>query len=60
MQIAVELDHPAYDCLYLALALANGSDFVTADDRFLRMVQRAWHVRFSRFVISLLDAAAKL
>lgn len=35
-RIALELDHPAYDCLYLALALDNGCRFVTADQRFLR------------------------
>jgi predicted nucleic acid-binding protein len=32
-RLAVELDHPAYDCLYLALANENGLPFVTADER---------------------------
>jgi predicted nucleic acid-binding protein len=35
-RIAIELDHPAYDCLYLALAIANDCRFVAADERFLR------------------------
>jgi predicted nucleic acid-binding protein len=35
-RIAIELDHPAYDCLYLALAIENDCRFVTADERFLR------------------------
>jgi predicted nucleic acid-binding protein len=35
-ELAIELDHPAYDCLYLALAVANDCRFVTADERFLR------------------------
>jgi predicted nucleic acid-binding protein len=35
-RIAIELDHPAYDCLYLALAIENDCPFVTADERFLR------------------------
>jgi len=35
-QLAIELAHPAYDCLYLALAMARGCRFVTADDRLLR------------------------
>lgn len=35
-RIAIALDHPAYDCLYLALAAANDCRFVTADERFLR------------------------
>jgi len=30
-RLAVMLDHPAYDCAYLALAEARGCDFVTAD-----------------------------
>ncbi len=35
-RIAIEVDHPAYDCLYLALAKENDCRFVTADERFLR------------------------
>ncbi len=35
-RMAIELDHPAYDCLYLALAEANDCRFVTADTRLLR------------------------
>ncbi len=37
-QIAMELDHPAYDCLYLALAMEQGCHFVTADAHFLRLL----------------------
>ena len=59
-RIAVELNHSAYDCLYLALALAHRIDFVTADDRFLRIVRQAPSASFSRVIISLSDAAAKL
>jgi predicted nucleic acid-binding protein len=33
-RIAIDLDHPAYDCLYLALAAANKCRFITADDDF--------------------------
>ncbi len=35
-QIAIELDHPAYDCIYLALAAERDCLFVTADERLLR------------------------
>jgi predicted nucleic acid-binding protein len=35
-RLAIDLDHPAYDCLYLALAIANDCRLVTADERFLR------------------------
>ena len=33
VQIASELEHPVYDCLYLACAEATGSTVVTADRR---------------------------
>ena len=33
-QTAQKLDHPVYDCLYLACAEATGSILVTADRRF--------------------------
>ena len=32
-QIAVQIDHPVYDCLYLACAEAAGSTLITADRR---------------------------
>lgn len=35
------LDHPIYDCLYLALALDRGAALATADRRFIRVVTRA-------------------
>lgn len=34
-EIALELDHPAYDCFYLALAEATDRKLVTADTRFM-------------------------
>lgn len=34
--LAIELDHPVYDCFYLALAELEGNAVVTADDRLLR------------------------
>ena len=37
-QLAIELAHPAYDCVYLALAMERGCRFVTADDRLLRKI----------------------
>jgi hypothetical protein len=60
MRIALELNHPAYDCLYLALALAHDTDFVTADEGFLRTVRQTRKVSFARSIISLSDAVAKL
>ena len=37
-RIAIELGHPAYDCMYLALALRIGTEVVTADNRFISAV----------------------
>jgi predicted nucleic acid-binding protein len=38
-RLAVALDHPAYDCIYLALAEARGWDVVTADQRLCAKVR---------------------
>jgi predicted nucleic acid-binding protein len=35
-RLATTLDHPAYDCIYLALAELEACPFVTADERFVR------------------------
>ena len=54
---AIELDHPAYDCLYLALAAARGCSFVTADERLLRKVGQNPHSSWRDKVMSLAAAA---
>lgn len=38
-RLAIELDHPAYDCLYLALAIENDCRFVTADERLVNKIR---------------------
>ena len=44
--IAGQLDHPVYDCLYLALAEADQAELVTADMRLLSKVQTTtWEQR---------------
>jgi predicted nucleic acid-binding protein len=50
LAIAMELRHPAYDCLYLALAEQNASPLVTADDRLIR---RCADTPFEKLVQSL-------
>ena len=55
--IAVELDHPAYDCLYVALAAAKNCPFVTADERLLRKIGQSRRGAFRDRVISLNEAA---
>lgn len=39
--IAIELDHPAYDGVYLAIAEELGLRLVTADDRLVRKARQA-------------------
>ena len=40
LQIAAELGHPVYDCLYLALALHEQAELVTDDRRFAAVARR--------------------
>lgn len=35
-EFALALDHPAYDCIYLALAASRKSKLITADERLIR------------------------
>lgn len=37
--LARELDHPVYDCFYLALAEAEGAALITADRRLVESVR---------------------
>jgi predicted nucleic acid-binding protein len=38
-RLAVILDHPVYDCLYLALAIRENTRLITSDQHFARSVQ---------------------
>ncbi len=38
--LAVQLGHPAYDCVYLAVAITMEVPFVTADQRFVQKVRQ--------------------
>lgn len=40
LSLATRLDHPVYDCLYLALALSRGAALATADMRFAGVIRR--------------------
>jgi predicted nucleic acid-binding protein len=40
LELALQLDHAIYDCVYLALAEASGDTLVTADYAFRRKVER--------------------
>jgi predicted nucleic acid-binding protein len=39
-ELAVALDHPAHDCIYLSLAATRKLRFVTADKRLLRLIHQ--------------------
>lgn len=53
-RLAIDLVHPAYDCVYIALAEARGCDLVTADDVLCRKVQAA---NLTTRVIALLESS---
>jgi predicted nucleic acid-binding protein len=52
-QMAIMLDHPAYDCLYLAVAEAERALFVTADETLLRKLAQEPTGRFADRAISI-------
>ena len=52
VRLATELDHPAYDCVYLALAADNGWTMVTADDRLLERLRGTSLERLARSIES--------
>ncbi len=56
-RMAIQLDHPAYDCLYLALAVETDCRFVTADDRFLAKLAEGRHKALRTSAILLTEAA---
>lgn len=45
LEIALNLQHPIYDCFYLALAEFSNTAVVTADAQLLRVTQRAGFLR---------------
>jgi predicted nucleic acid-binding protein len=57
-RLAIELGHPAYDCMYLALAIDRDCRFVTADEGFRRKVARRRGSGLRGRVVSLVEAAA--
>jgi predicted nucleic acid-binding protein len=55
--LAIDLDHPAYDCFYLAIADAQDCRFVTADDRLLLKLAEGRRGALRDKAISLKEAA---
>ena len=52
-RLAIELDHPAYDCLYLVVAMDHDCPLVTADESLLAKLNRARRPALRRRVIPL-------
>lgn len=59
-ELAIELDHPAYDCFYIALALDKGCAFATADQRLLRKAQQSSRKDVAATILDLQQAAASV
>ncbi|CDZ62551.1 type II toxin-antitoxin system VapC family toxin [Neorhizobium galegae] len=57
LELAIELDHPAYDCIYLALALKENLRFVTADESLVRKLRQSSDKKFRDVAISLGELA---
>ena len=55
VRLALALDHPVYDCMYLALAHRIGATVVTADRRFVTAAAPTQH---GEAVLTLADYAA--
>lgn len=37
-ELAMDIGHPAYDCMYICLAMSRNWRFVTADERLIRLL----------------------
>ena len=56
VRMSIEIDHAAYDCVYLALAIDNKCQFVTADERFLRKIHQGGQGTLRARAVSLIEA----
>ena len=56
-RLAIELGHPAYDCVYLALALRQKLRFVTADKRLLATVAQRGSSELAGLCLALEEAS---
>jgi predicted nucleic acid-binding protein len=59
MALAIELGHPAYDCIYLAVALRLAITWVTADQRFIQRISQRGG-RFRDRVVALAEVPQAL
>lgn len=54
-ELALELDHPAYDCAYIALAQSRRCQFATADNRLVAAVGRGSRNDLKNVVVAFTD-----
>lgn len=52
LEIAVELQHPVYDCVYLAMAEEVGTELLTADQRLLQALDGSPYTGLARDLAS--------
>jgi predicted nucleic acid-binding protein len=55
-RMSIEINHPAYDCLHLALAVEKECQLVSADERFLRKLHQGRQRTLRGRAISLIEA----
>lgn len=55
-RLAIELDHPAYDCLYFALSVESDCRFVTADERLVNKIRQDKKSPFRDRIVSLAES----
>lgn len=56
LKLSIDLDHAAYDCIYLSLALEKDWRFVTADARLERKLCQLKDSRFDGKIVLLSEA----
>ena len=59
LELAIAIDHAAYDCVYLALAIENNWPLVTADDRLRRKVGGSKGTQVRGQILSMKEALAR-
>lgn len=57
VELSVRLNHPAYDCFYLALAVNEDCRMVTADERLLRVIKQSAYRDLIPYCVLLSDFA---
>jgi predicted nucleic acid-binding protein len=54
-KLALDIDHPVYDCAYIALALDRRCQFATADRRLIGAIERGKRRDLDKIVVPFTD-----